>query len=84
MIAKIYKNQFSTTPIAIIDDIFELFLDLNLNNGGRGKIICPFFDGADELYWDDDDEWDDDSLWQSFEKFNIQPYSKIEIYEVEN
>jgi hypothetical protein len=31
MIAKIYENQFFETPIAIVDEINELQMDLNIN-----------------------------------------------------
>jgi hypothetical protein len=44
MIAKIYQNQFSTSVIAVIDEINDLNIDLNINWGSRWNLVLPFWD----------------------------------------
>jgi hypothetical protein len=74
MIAKIYNNQFSENPIAIIDEIFELQMDLNINQWNRWRLVCPYFEWA----------WDSDTIWWAFENFQALPYSKINFFEIKD
>jgi hypothetical protein len=73
MIAKIYSNPFSTQCISIIDEILEFTFDQNLNNGGRGKIICPLQDITGEVdnLWRDNTNWTDSEIWREKTPYNI-------------
>jgi hypothetical protein len=66
MIAKIYQNQFATTPSMIIDTINEFNIDLKINDGSRGNLIVSY-DTIDITsvpnLWDDSIDWNDADAW---------------------